>query len=166
MPVYIYFFNLDSKHGIYYAAFVVLLAGISDALDGYIARKYDLTSDLGAILDPIADKLMMLTVIISFTRVGILPKWILIALVLKEVAQVFGGGILYLFKGKQVVPSNIFGKLATVLFYISIFMVILKLPANIVKISFTLMILLNIVAFISYLVIYLKKKENIDLTSN
>ena len=54
------------------------MAGVSDVLDGYIARKYDLTTKIGAALDPLADKLMTFAVLISFTTAQLIPTWVLL----------------------------------------------------------------------------------------
>lgn len=159
IPIYVYVFYNFGDQGIFYAGMIFILAGVSDVLDGHIARKYNMTSDLGAVLDPFADKMMMFTVLISFTHKGIIPPIILIMLGLKELTMIVGGGVLYLFNGKQVIPSNIFGKMATVSFYISTLAVILDLSRPIWEKLFIITVLLNIVAFINYLLIFLRKKQ-------
>lgn len=160
IPIYLYFFYSNLDNNILYAGVVFIVAGVSDVLDGYIARKYDMSTKLGVVLDPIADKLMMFTILISFTTKGIIPIWILIALGLKDLAMILGGSILYLFKGKQVMPSNHYGKLATVSFYAATLSIVFKLPEIFSTSLFFITVVLNIIAFINYLIIYLKIKDN------
>ncbi len=159
IPVYLGFFFSGSDNSILFSGIVFIIAGISDVLDGYIARKYNMMTDLGAVLDPVADKLMIFTVLISFVSKGIIPSWILIALGFKEIVMIIGGGILYLFKGKQVLPSNNYGKFATVTFYVATLSIVFKLPEMLSKVMFILTVFFNIVAFINYFIIYLKIKD-------
>lgn len=160
VPVYLYIFFSNIQNRIFISGLIFILAGITDLLDGYIARKYDLVTDLGALLDPAADKLMTFAVLISFTYAGLIPYWIIIALGVKEILLILGGGILYLFKGNQVLPSNKYGKLATVSFYAATLSVVFKLGEIATKGLFFITVVLNIMAFINYLSIYLKIRDN------
>lgn len=160
IPVYLYIFYSGSDNNILFAGLIFILAGITDVLDGYIARKYDLGTELGAVLDPFADKLMTFTILITFAFSGIIPMWILIAIGIKEFVMIVGGAILYLFKGKQVLPSNQFGKIATASFYAATLSIVFRLPDQISTVLFILTVLLNFAAFINYLLIYIKIREN------
>lgn len=160
IPIYLFVFYSGSENYILFSGLIFILAGISDVLDGYIARKYDMITNLGSILDPFADKLMMFAILISFVSKGIIPTWILMALGLKEVIMILGGGILYLFKGKQVMPANKYGKIATVSFYAATLSVVFKLPEIISTLLFIITVIINIVAFVNYLIIYLTIRHN------
>ena len=94
------------------------ISGITDVLDGFIARKFNLVSNFGKLMDPLADKLTQISVLASLTTVKIIPVWILVIVILKELIMVVGASFLY---GKDVVVySKWYGKLATVLFYLAI----------------------------------------------
>lgn len=160
IPIYLFFFYSNLENNILFAGIVFILAGISDVMDGYIARKYDLTSDLGAVLDPVADKLMTFAILITFTTKGIIPYWILIAMGIKEILMILGGIVLYIFKGKQVLPSNKYGKIATLSFYAATLSIVFKLPEVISTTLFIITVLLNIIALINYLIIYLRLSNN------
>lgn len=160
IPVYLYFFYSNLEHNILFAGLVFIIAGISDVLDGYIARKYDMSTKLGIVLDPIADKLMTFTILISFTTKGIISIWILLALGIKEIMMILGGATLYLFKGKQVMPSNKYGKIATLSFYAATLSVVFRFSELISTLLFFLTVALNIIAFINYLIIFMKMKHN------
>ena len=73
------------------AAFVVfMVAGISDAVDGYLAKRYGWSTELGAYLDPIADKLLIVTIFVALGVKGALPSWLVIAVVSRDVLIVIG----------------------------------------------------------------------------
>lgn len=101
------------------ALFFYLLAGFTDVLDGYIARKYGQITAAGKLLDPLADKLMLIAVLVClFFRSYITPGILLIVLI-KELMMV-AGSILLLQKRDQVVQSNLFGKFTASFFFISL----------------------------------------------
>lgn len=161
VPIYllVFFSNLENRFLI--AGIIFILAGISDILDGKIARKYNLITKLGVMLDPVADKMMIFAVLISYTAEEIIPYWIIIALGLKELALIIGAGILYLNKGKQVVSSNKYGKIATVSFYAATLSVVFNIQDDFSQFLFIVTVILNIFAFVNYLKIYINKRGNI-----
>ena len=102
----------------YILAIVILtISGLTDILDGTIARKFGLISDFGKLMDPLADKFTQISLLATLFIKGIIPVWILVIVVLKEFCMVSGASFLY---GKElVVSSKWYGKLATLLFYIA-----------------------------------------------
>lgn len=105
--------------GNYVATIIVLtLSGITDILDGFIARKFNFITDFGKLMDPLADKTTQLTILIVLAIQKVVPSWILFIVLLKEFAMIAGASFLY---GKElVVSSKWYGKLSTVLFYVAI----------------------------------------------
>ncbi len=103
----------------YLAAVIILIAsGLTDVLDGTIARKYNLITDFGKLMDPLADKVTQIAILVSLTIRDIIPIWMIVIVFIKEVCMIAGASFLY---GKDlVVSSRWYGKLATVLFYIAI----------------------------------------------
>ena len=154
-----YKIDTTGENHLIYAGTVFIVAGITDVLDGHIARKYGQSTKIGAALDPLADKLMTFAVLISFTSAKLIPSWILKILGLKEIIMVIGGFILYLFKGNQVLPSNKFGKVATVSFYMAILSVVFKVPYILARTLLIITVGLNLIAFVNYLMIYLSMKN-------
>ena len=106
-------------NGDYIIAFIFFtVSGITDIADGFIARKFNLISNFGKLMDPLADKLTQIATIASLTLKDIIPIWILAIVLLKELIMIAGASFLY---GKDVVVySKWYGKLATVLFYVAI----------------------------------------------
>ncbi|MBQ7032596.1 MAG: CDP-alcohol phosphatidyltransferase family protein [Clostridia bacterium] len=95
------------------AAAVFLAACLTDVLDGFIARRFNMITDVGKLLDPLADKGMQLTVLISLSLCGRMPLVAVGVILAKELLMFFGG--LFLYKKKIVVSANWYGKAATVL---------------------------------------------------
>lgn len=106
----------------YIPAFIIMiLAAATDAIDGKIARKYNMISNLGKLLDPIADKLsqvaIVIILIIKFWSFEGPLKYLLFLFIFKELVMVIGGAIL-LSMGLRPVAAEIWGKVATTVFYI------------------------------------------------
>jgi cardiolipin synthase (CMP-forming) len=84
MSVPVLFYLLVSERSL--AAFVVfVLAGLSDAVDGYLAKRFDWRSELGAYLDPLADKLLIVSIFIALGVRNELPLWLVIAVVSRDI---------------------------------------------------------------------------------
>lgn len=103
---------------------VFLLAAVSDGLDGYVARRYNQRSSLGVILDPIADKGLLLSGIITMSisnwsesdpNYGKFPLWFPVLVITRDAVIVVGSVVLHLLNGKVQVRPHWTGKIATVL---------------------------------------------------
>lgn len=100
------------------AIIVFSISGITDILDGVIARKFNFISDFGKLMDPLADKLTQLSMLLMLTIKRIIPIWIVVIVFIKEFCMICGASFLY---GKElVVSSKWYGKASTTLFYIAI----------------------------------------------
>jgi len=106
---------------------ILLIAGITDVVDGYLARKNNQVTDLGSMLDPLADKLMMLTVIISLLIADKISLLLAALIFFRDGAMIIGS-LVFHFRGKKTVPANAFGKITTVLFYMAVLLIIFELP--------------------------------------
>lgn len=104
------------------ATFVV--AFMTDLLDGYLARRNNWVSNVGKVLDPLADKLMVLTALVCFYIKGWLPLWLLIVVFSKELIMIVGGIILY--KKEIVVYADWFGKSAAGFFNLGVALVLAR----------------------------------------
>lgn len=100
------------------AVLVLIIAGLTDALDGFVARHFNQFTELGQMLDPLSDKLTQGAVAISIAiRHWVLLPFLMIFIV-KEGIMLVAGGIL-LKKGKRPCAAKWYGKLATILFYVT-----------------------------------------------
>lgn len=130
IPLYIWmFYATQSQHKVA-ALLVLLLAGLTDMLDGYIARSRGMETQVGQLLDPLADKLMMVAVLFTLIASDRVPWLVAGLLVLRDAAMIIGATYFH-FQGKRAVPkANQWGKATTLCYYISISAVILAWPSQ------------------------------------
>ena len=122
------FFSPISK---IWALVIFLTAGVTDVVDGFLARKFNWITDLGKVLDPFADKLMQCTVLVCLCIERVVPLWFLIIFFAKEILTLLIGFIV-IRRRSVVVVSKWYGKTAVCVFYLTIVIsVILKYACNI-----------------------------------
>ncbi len=92
-----------------------IVAGFSDGIDGYLARTYDWQSPLGALLDPVADKLLIAGMFVTLSWIELVPVWLTVIVILRDVL-IFGGAVAYNFLIRPVEgePTTV-SKLNTIL---------------------------------------------------
>ena len=153
-----------------WAMLVLGFSGLSDFLDGKIARKFNQVSDLGKIIDPVADKLTQITIAIMFyiefrTSSDELIKtfsWVFLIFVIKEFVMVFFGGLM-LAMGLRPAAAEIYGKAATMVFYLVMIAIVMfgpdigflkeywTIPDVAMLVLVIVSAVLTVVAFCSYL---------------
>lgn len=160
--VFVYVFFLDYPANLIPALIVFLTAGLTDVIDGYLARRFNWITDVGKLLDPFADKLMQCTVLVCLALKGLIPIWLPICYVAKELAMVIGSFFL-LRRHSVVTSSKWFGKAAVCIFYASIFALMIApayFEANTVLRDIVSVIMLGsaIAAIVSYFVEYFLRR--------
>lgn len=161
--VFAYVFLAHYPTGMIPAVCIFVLSGVTDVVDGALARHFGWISRVGIVLDPIADKLMQCTALLCTSLKGLTPWWIFAFFILKE--GMMAVGALLLFKRKhEVYGSKFFGKFATVLFYTAVAVILLwgdmlgDLAVNVICIVTAVAAVIALVLYsISYL--YNKKQE-------
>lgn len=166
IPFTIYFLANDE----YIVAIILLtLSGLTDVLDGAIARKFNLITNFGKLIDPLADKITQISILGTLVIKNIIPLWILVVVIVKEAAMVAGASFLY---GKElVVSSKWYGKAATVLFYLAIVVSIILKDLNINTIIDLIIYYIAVIMTIFSLIMYFRefymrgylKKESLKL---
>lgn len=117
LPVSVYGFepeswnNFVSGYGMIIAGFVFIIASLTDLLDGKIARKYNMITDLGKFLDSLADKMLVIAVLIAFVATGRISPWLLAIIVLREFMVT--GIRLIASKNGVVMAAKMIGKIKT-----------------------------------------------------
>ena len=154
IPIILYFVFT----GNYILGFIFFtISGITDILDGFIARKFNLISNFGKLMDPLADKLTQISVLAALVTFNLIPVWILVIVIFKELIMVLGASFLY---GKDVVVySKWYGKLATVLFYVAIVISLITKQFNITGLWVNVSLIIYYIAVTSTifsLVMYIK----------
>ncbi|THF73126.1 CDP-alcohol phosphatidyltransferase family protein [Cohnella fermenti] len=127
IPLFLALYFYD--HAVY-ALLVVLLAGLTDLLDGYIARRSGQITLTGTMLDPLADKLMMMSVIAALLIGGEIPWLAAAAMAFREVGMIVSSAIFH-FRGKRTVPANVYGKLTTFVYYVAILFLFLDIEGGV-----------------------------------
>ncbi len=120
IPVFITLYFSSEPHHYLLSLLVVMLSAATDVIDGFIARKFNMVSDVGKVLDPIADKLTQVSVI--FCLIFTHPNLLIMVVVLftKEILTLFAA--VYILRGGfKPISAKWFGKLATVVVYLTFF---------------------------------------------
>ncbi|MCK5013027.1 MAG: CDP-alcohol phosphatidyltransferase family protein [Candidatus Omnitrophica bacterium] len=121
--VAVLYYSPDNDYTRFIALGIFLAAVILDVLDGYVARKFDQETKAGAILDPLADKILLISAYICIYKVSVLfntvrfPIWLVVAVISRDVILLLGFVVIHLFNGNISVNPTIWGK-ATVFFQI------------------------------------------------
>lgn len=152
VPMIIFFINYN-----YIGAIAcIVVSGLSDMLDGMIARKFNQISKLGKILDPIADKLTLVAVIICIGLLIPSVRLIVIILAAKDILMLLGGAYL-IHRGITPPAAKWYGKAATVIFYLSVTAVVALEVAKIAaqfSVLVTILLAITAVAMLFSLIMY------------
>ena len=147
-----------------YPVLIYAIASFSDFLDGYLARKFKVSSKLGMILDPLGDKLMTISVMACITIDGIIPVWAVLIAGIKEILMAIGGFVMHRVAHADIQPSNMLGKTSTVVFFLVCVALMLfrDIPgaAAIALISFAIALtLLALASYVNRYIIVMKNRE-------
>ncbi len=115
-------------HGVYgWALWLFALAGVTDGLDGYLARRFGWFSRFGAMLDPLADKLLLVTSYLCLSISGAMPLWLTVAVLGRDLLIVCGAGLYRWRVGPLRFSPSLWGKLSTVLQIVLVLALLLEL---------------------------------------
>ena len=155
IPLFLYvYFVANFKNRYLVAAFVLVISGISDFLDGFIARKFNMVTDFGKFIDPVADKLTQFVVAITLLFSYPLAWVLLIIIILKDLMLAIVGLYLYDY-GLKITGASWWGKIATAYFYVIVIVLIgLHIPNTVI--SFVLIITGSVLMLLSF-ILYAKE---------
>lgn len=166
--VFIALFFADYPKNLTYAMIVFLIAGATDVADGFLARHFKWESNIGRLLDPLADKTMQCTVLVCLLIKKILPIWFAVPYLIKETAML-AGGVIILKKKDVVVKSRWYGKTVCVLFYaviVAITLIIILSGENIgnaqpvIYALCAITLVLTVAAMVTYFISYVINPKN------
>jgi CDP-diacylglycerol--glycerol-3-phosphate 3-phosphatidyltransferase len=126
VPVFLIFIAVKIPYGVYIATAVFIIAAVTEKLDGYIARSRNQITTLGKFMDPLADKLLVSSALISLTELGRLPAWVVMIIIAREFA-VTGLRSIAASDG-TIISSSWWGKLKTTIQIIAITAALINLP--------------------------------------
>ena len=116
-PVFIiYLINKDLE----LALIVFVVAGISDGVDGLVARLFNQRSRLGSFLDPLADKILLVSAFIALAVAGLLPSWVTVTVISRDILILLGIFILFLYRIEISIKPSLLSKLTTCLQIITV----------------------------------------------
>ncbi len=154
IPLFIYLFLFNGHKGMLWGGVVFILAGATDVIDGFLARKFNWITDVGKLLDPLADKLMQIAAIICLYIRDLIPIWLIIGIIAKELLMI-AGATLILKRGNIYVHSNWYGKLGTTVFY-AVVLIIILIENRYPQISTLLSIILLLLTIFTLVMYYIK----------
>lgn len=125
IPVFLIFINLGTKLGILLSLIIFIIASITDQLDGFIARKYNLITDFGKFMDPLADKLLVLSAFVTFVELDLISSLPVVIIICRELL-VTGLRLIVVSKSGKVISADIYGKLKTVFQIMAVIFIISK----------------------------------------
>lgn len=156
IPFFVFFMMTDylGAASKWIALAIFVIASLTDWLDGKIARKYNLVTNFGKFMDPLADKLLVCSALICFVELGYLPAWMIIIIISREF--IISGFRLIAADNGIVIAASYWGKFKTVFQMLMIILLIADLPfmwmdtAELVVIYIAL--ILTVVSLIDYLI--------------
>lgn len=164
-PLFVWLVLSKQEYG--WGVFVLALMGCTDWIDGFVARKLNQTSQLGRIMDPLADRVALVAVTITLVLAKILPLWLLLLLVIPDVVLL--AVTLYFFRGDADLKVTMLGKTRTAALMVGTPMLLL---AEALDSDFTFVLawvilaaamLMHVIAFSQYMVAVLAKHRHLHL---
>jgi len=168
VPIFVIVYFTDDRDIKFYALLVFAIAGISDILDGFIARRFKAQSQLGRLLDPLGDKLMTFTAMVCITIDWPVILWAVIVFFVKEVLMGVGGLVLHRKVKIELPPANIIGKISTIIFFITCISLMLfsnLLNRGAVTMIISVAIIFTLIALASYILSYIKIMKSREINT-
>ena len=159
IPVFLFFLLTDcaGDYSKWIAVVVFILASLTDFLDGHIARKYNLVTNFGKFMDPLADKLLVCSALICFVELDKLPAWMVIIIIAREF--IISGFRLVASDNGIVIAASWWGKSKTISQMIMTILLIADIPA--LSVLNTVLIWVALILTVVSLIDYLVKNKNV-----
>lgn len=148
IPVYLVVWYLNLETSAYWALAVFVVASVTDFADGYVARHYNQVTTFGKFMDPLADKILVITAMIWFASVGMLPVWALVIVVAREFA-VSGLRLIAVDNGR-VIAAAWSGKVKTFSTMVCLCLMHLPIPEILVQVCVWVIVLTTVYSGIEY----------------
>ena len=157
IPVYLVMWNLNTPWSGYAALGVFVLASLTDLLDGHIARSRHMITDFGKFMDPLADKVLVMTAMVCFCAGGRFPAWALVIVIFREFAV--SGLRLIAVEGGRVIAAGWSGKVKTASTMIGLCVMHLSVPALVDQLCIWVIVLTTVYSGVEY---FIGNKDCID----
>lgn len=154
IPFFVFFLLYQKGENMafrYVAVIIFIIASLTDLLDGKIARKYNLVTNFGKFMDPLADKLLVCSALICLIELGQIPAWMVIIIISREF--IISGFRLVASDNGVVIAASYWGKFKTTFQMIAVILLIVKIPALSLVTSLCLWIALalTVISLVDYI---------------
>lgn len=167
VPFFVFFMLVDSiPYHNYIAEIIFVVASLTDALDGYLARKNNLVSNFGKFMDPLADKLLVCSALICFVAIPdiSMPAWVVIIIIAREF--IISGFRLVASDAGIVIAANYWGKIKTVVQMITVIVLILQLPGDAAHMAEQILIYASVILTVISLIDYVWTNRKVIIDEN
>lgn len=161
IPFFILFLYTDWFHGYdkIIAAVIFIAASLTDMLDGKIARKYNLVTNFGKFMDPLADKLLVCSALIALVDLNKIAAWIVIIIIAREF--IISGFRLVAADNGIVIAASYWGKFKTVFQMLMVIVLILDIPNQFFAVLGTVLTYIALILTVVSLIDYIAKNKNV-----
>ena len=148
IPVFLVVLYWGFPYSQYVALGIFILASLTDFLDGYLARSRNLITDFGKFMDPLADKVLVVTAMLWFVQTGIMPAWAVAIVIFREFAV--SGMRLIAVEGGRVIAAGWSGKVKTVSTMVCLCLMFLPLPTPVIWVCVAVIVVTTVWSGIEY----------------
>ena len=161
IPFFVFFLLAPDfeGYGNYIAVAIFIVASITDFLDGKIARKYNLVTNFGKFMDPLADKLLVCSALICLIQLESIPAWVVIIIIAREF--IISGFRLIASDNGVVIAASYWGKFKTAFQMLTVIVLILNIPNKVFIILGTVLIYVSLALTVISLIDYIAKNKDV-----
>jgi CDP-diacylglycerol--glycerol-3-phosphate 3-phosphatidyltransferase len=161
IPFFVFFLLAPwfEGYGNYIALAIFIVASITDFLDGRIARKYNLVTNFGKFMDPLADKLLVCSALICLIELDLIPAWVVIIIIAREF--IISGFRLIASDNGVVIAASYWGKFKTVSQMAMVIVLLLGIPGKTFSVIGTVLIYLALALTVISLIDYIAKNKDV-----
>ena len=161
IPFFVFFLLAPyfEGYGNYIAVAIFIVASITDFLDGKIARKYNLVTNFGKFMDPLADKLLVCSALICLIQLKSIPAWVVIIIIAREF--IISGFRLIASDNGVVIAASYWGKFKTAFQMLAVIVLILNIPNKVFVILGTVLIYVSLALTVISLIDYIAKNKDV-----
>ncbi len=161
IPFFVFFLLIDPSNEVFKwtALAIFVIASLTDMLDGKIARKYNLITEFGKFMDPLADKLLVCSAMIGLIELGRIPSWIVIIIIAREFT--ISGFRLIAADNGRVIAASYWGKFKTTFQMIMVILMIANIQISWVQVLTQIIMWIALALTIISLVDYLIKNKDV-----
>ena len=161
IPFFVFFLLAPyfEGYGNYIAVAIFIVASITDFLDGKIARKYNLVTNFGKFMDPLADKILVCSALICLIQMELITAWVVIIIIAREF--IISGFRLVASDNGVVIAASYWGKFKTAFQMLTVIVLILNIPNKVFTILGTVLIYVSLALTVISLIDYIAKNKDV-----